>query len=101
MTEKFTEAEKAAAEDYSKNYPWSMYGFTIAKYGFLAGIAYLKPQLEAERKRAGKFKAVLETISAPQYGLDLNDSEYEQEDYWASVALRYRKLAREALTEEK
>ena len=95
MTEKFTEAEKAA-EGYSKNYPWSMYGFTIAKNGFLSGIAYLKPQLEAERKRAEGHRAALDKIA--------NGDTSEMDgtgDGWLPKQAQYEKIAQHAIAKTK
>jgi|GEM_PF-4416598 len=40
----------------------------------------------------------LETIEKPQHGLDLTETESERAEYWARWALKYRDIARAALS---
>jgi hypothetical protein len=41
--------------------------------------------------------SALEEISKTRYGIELSDSEEEQLVYWADLAMRYRRIASDAL----
>lgn len=60
---------------------------------FIASIRNAVPELLKLAMEALESREVLNEIKRVRFGLDLNDSQEEQLDYWANTCFSYRKLA--------
>lgn len=48
-----------------------------------------------------KLRSALHEIAKQRYGLDPSDTAWDQVEYWSTVAINYRAMAMEALSDDR